>query len=501
MVSKKIKYGAIICFFLFFFLGPYWILLTHFSLSIETSKQELSIVIYNTLFQAVGSGLVSLIFGVLGGLGLLWLSRVMSHQSYYWVESMILLPNLLPSLFVILSCLGLLAPFPFGKGGVILIHSLINVGLVSILFRRIALVKLGRIGDLSLVEGAGFWQFFKTGILGYLKIELLFLFLFVFSSSMMSFNVPYMIGGPSGATLEVLIFEKLMIHQNWSEALGLSLIQMLLIGCVSFLSHQWHEDWDNRPSRTILELIEWKWGLIFPLLAVGIVFYSPLRSIPNGLRQLEALNFSMMELLDPIYKSFQLGFWGGVILLIFSLLACLTYEAPLLKIFSHVYVSPGPVLLGFAFFLIQPKLSSFFMERDQQLNEFLIVLGLAILFFWPLFRLALAAPLKNLQNQIQVAQVLGASPYAILTRVLFPQIVPQVAFLCGIGSMWICGDFALSKMMSSGDYHLAPMIKSLASSYRLDAAQLLMLILCVLSLALFTFWWRLGHVFSRKFKL
>lgn len=491
-------YSFFIIIFVLIFLGPYAILLSHFSLSFKTSLAELLIVLQNTFLQATGSGLLSVGLGILGGLGLLWLGRVTSTRLYFWIEKIILLPNLLPSLFVILSCLGVIRPFPFGIVGVIVIHSLVNIGLVAILFKTLCLQKLRPLAQLSLIEGASTWQFFRVGVLGYLKMDIIYLFLFVFSISLISFNVPYMIGGPSGATLEVLIFEKLVIHHSWSDALGLSFIQMALIGIVSFLSHQ--TNWNEGTSfeDTACELLEWKWGLIFPILAVVIILFSPLQSLSNGIKQLEFLNVSLTELINPIYNSFQIGLGGGILIFGLSLLACYGFSSKWVRGLSQYFLSPGPVLLGFAFFLIQPYLNKYNLLNSLSLQ---IMIGLSILYFWTLYRLALASALKNLNRQIEVAQVLGASPWMIFSQIIFPQVIYPITFLCGLGSMWICGDFAFSRVISSSDFHLALIIKSLASSYRLDAAQVLVLMLYVISLGLFIFWWRLGHVLNRKFNI
>jgi len=487
--------------FILLFLGPYLILLVQFSLSFETPFVELIQVLKNTIIQAVSSGVLSVMLGVLGGLGLLWLGRTVSSRAYFWIEKAILLPNIIPSLFVILSCLVVIQPFPFGQIGIILIHTLMNIGLISILFRRICLNKLGMLMELSLIEGASSWHFFKVAVLGYLKMDLIYLFIFVFAISMVSFNVPYMIGGPSGTTLEVLIFEKIIITQRWSEAIGLSFIQMALIGFVSYLSQQMNWNWGDQNGQANISLIEWKWGLIFPVLAVMIIFYSPLASVVNGIRQLESLNFSLIELFEPIFNSLKIGLLGGLTIFLLALIACYGFDSIGIKLISKYFISPGPVLLGFSVYLMQSKIGAWDFSSKFNFLDFQLIFGLSIMFFWTLFRLSLASPMQSLSKQIEVAQVLGASQYSIFSKIIFPQIITPITFMCGVASMWFCGDFAFSKLISPGDFHLALIVKSLASSYRLDAAQLLMVILYILSLVLFILWWSLGNVLSRKFKI
>ncbi len=187
-----------------------------------------------------------------------------------------------------------------------------------------------------------------------------------------------------------------------------------------------------------------------------------------------------------------------MIIFALSLLACFGFSSQWVRGLSQYFLSPGPVLLGFSFFIIQPYLSKYNLLNSLNLQ---IMIGLAILYFWSLYRLALASALKSLSRQIEVAEVLGASRFLIFAKIIFPQVIYPITFLCGIGSMWLCGDFAFSRVISSSDFHLALIIKSLASSYRLDAAQVLVLILYILSLGLFIFWWRLGHVLNRKFNI
>lgn len=481
------------------FLVPYFVLISHFSFSFQTSVPELWVVIQNTLWQALGSAMVSLFLGIIGGLGLLWLSRILKPKVYFWVEKFILIPNLVPSLFVIISCLGIIRPFPFGKVGIILVHSIMNLGLIAILFKRICRSKLGSISELCLVEGASAWQFFRVGVLSYLKSDLAYLFLFVFFWSVVSFNVPLMLGGPTGATLEVLIYEKVMIHQSWSEAIGLSLLQLVILGIVTLVLNRLDWSKESRTETKGIEFMEWKWGCLIPIIASIIVFYSPIHAIPNGWQQLHSLGFSWLELLDPIFNSFKIGLMGSLILLLLALVASLGIEWKIFRTFSTYFISPGPVLLGLSFYLVKRLVN---LNPATELEFSLpgqIIFGLSILYFWSLYRLALFSPQQGLLHQIELAQTMGATPFQILYRITAPQLFPHWCFMCGIGAMWFCGDFAFSRMIAPSDFHLALIIKSLASYYRLDAAQLLMFILYLISMVLFGFWWRLGHVFNQKF--
>lgn len=472
-------------------IGPYGLLLSQYSLDFQFDTEDFWWAFKNTVFQSLGSALFSVSFGVLGGMGLLWLRRQARGRTYFFLEKALLFPAILPSLFVIIACLGFIEPFPYGKIGIIIIHTVMNIGLISVMFSHLCSQKLASLGALSLIEGASRWQFFRAGVLGYLAPDLVYLFLFVFSMSMVSFNVPLLVGGSSGTTLEVLIYENLVINQNWSAALALSLIQILLLSFISLLSRPSHVGFDLRGEPQVLELAEWKWGLVFPVGALAMMVLPPLAAFPRGLVQLKAIDFQWWTVMVPMLNSLLLGLASGLTLFLLMMGAAFAYSSKGWQRFLMFYLPPGPVLLGFAFFILAQTLP---LPIGVQ-----IVLGLAVMFFVSLYRLSLASALASLKSQIEVAQVMGASAGQIFVSVVFPQIMQPLVFACGIGSMWASGDFALSTVLSSEDFHLALMVKSLAGSYRLDAAQALMFLLYGVSLLAYLFWWRLGNVVGRKF--
>lgn len=475
----------------FLLLSPYVLLISQFSLNLQIHSEDFLWALKNTLLQSLGSSLMSVFLGIAGGLGLLWLRRVAKAKTYFWFEKLLLLPTILPSLFVVVACLGVLQPFPYGKVGVVVIHTIINIGLVSVLFSQIAINKLSSLGTLALVEGAQRSQFLRVGVLGYLSPDIFYLFVYIFSVSMASFNVPLLVGGSSGTTLEVLIYENLVINQNWSQALALSLIQMVIIGGLGLFNRPSHLGLDLKADQALLELAEWKWGLLFPVGAFLITVCPPLFSIPSGLAQLKVLQVTLVELARPAIMSLSIGLLTGVLLFFLLFCSCLTFLSRGWRRFILLYVPPSGILMGFAFFILSRWIHLSIVGQ--------ILLGLSIIYFVSLYRLAIASPLASLRGQVEVATVLGATPISILNKIIFPQVLQPMIFAAAIGSMWASGDFALSTVLSSDDFHLALVVKSLAGSYRLDAAQALMFILYLVAMICFVFWWRLGDVLDRKF--
>jgi ABC-type spermidine/putrescine transport system permease subunit II len=106
--------------------------------------------------------------------------------------------------------------------------------------------------------------------------------------------------------------------------------------------------------------------------------------------------------------------------------------------------------------------------------------------------------LKLLQPQQEIAKCLGASSFQIWKDITLPQIFPLAFQLGGILALWSLGDFALSKMIFNHDATLAMHIESLMSSYRIDAAMSLMALLLFLGIIIYTFFWSLSYVVSRR---
>lgn len=474
-----------------FLMSPYALLLSQFSLPFSLNREDFFWAFKNTILQSLGSSILGVILGFGGGLGLLWIRRKIKAKTYSVVEILFLLPTVLPSLFVVVSCLGFFQPFPYGKSGVVLVQTIINVGLVSVLFSRLCLSKLGPLGDLALIEGAGRGQFLRVGVLSYLWPDIFYLFVYLFSISMASFNVPLLVGGASGTTIEVLIYENLVIAHNWSQAISLSLFQMVIIGSLGLLIRPSNVGFELKENHALLELAEWRWGLIFPALACFIILVPPIFSLPSGLFQLQFINVQWGDLIRPALMSLVLGLLTGLVLFVVLCGAGIVFLFKGWRQFAMTYTPPSGILMGFSFFILARWIEFGVLTQ--------IILGLTIMFFVSVYRLSLATPLASLRGQIETASVLGANPFEIFWSIVFPQILQPLTFASALGAMWACGDFALSSIVSSEDFHLALMVKSLAGGYRLDAAQTLMWLLYFVIAISFVFWWRLGDVLNRKF--
>jgi ABC-type Fe3+ transport system permease subunit len=106
--------------------------------------------------------------------------------------------------------------------------------------------------------------------------------------------------------------------------------------------------------------------------------------------------------------------------------------------------------------------------------------------------------LETLQRQYEMAELLGASPYLIFKKIVFPQVFGVIVFLGGLSAFWAFGDFSISVLLAPNDFTLSLMVKSLLSSYRLELASFYSFIVLALGAVLFLVIMGLGHVANKK---
>ena len=166
---------------------------------------EVAAVFLFTSAQALASALGALVLGIAGAYGLAAIPAFLekfSTQSFARrhaplasrvFETLALLPNLVPVLLLILAALKFL-PGARGFWGIILLHVLLNQGLVSVAVVDLLRQRVGGLAELARVEGTTRTMFFWRAVLPILKSDLLSLGLFVFALSFSSFAIPLIIG-------------------------------------------------------------------------------------------------------------------------------------------------------------------------------------------------------------------------------------------------------------------------------------------------------------------
>lgn len=455
---------------------PYLLLLGQIRGLALPESAELLWALKNSLYQGVFSAVMALLAALTLMPGLWWAGpRLKGFLSWG-----LLLPSLLPPLFVLLSFLSWVDPFPVGLVGVVFVQGFMNAGLAAVLLSRLIEDKLQSLSEMAAVMGASrllFWRRSFRLIVWDLSTVGLAVFAFCFAS----FSIPLVIGGGRATNLEVLIYEKIRISTQMGEALGIGLVQLAVMALVLLLP--------ARPSRLEaaraerLHLLASRWGLGAALVYV-MIFWAPLlKTLPESFRAISQIDGLWGQIAELAVPSVALAVFAGLLCLLLLLLFSIGYpQNPIVRL-ARGWLAPSTALLGFAFIG---------WGDAWPLGTYAFVL--ALLFFLPVFRLGLDRRLESLEPQIQTARTLGAGDFLIWRRIVRPQIWSLACVLAGVASLWAFGEFALGRVMLSQNLNWALLSESLMSSYRIEAGLGVGFLILFSGSLLFTFFWRLGHV-------
>ncbi len=481
--DKQSKKGLLVFFiFLIFLSTPYLLLLSKFSIIGAIDLDELVWSLQNSFAQALLSSIGTMVLGFFLASGMMSVPKARQKL----VIGFVILPGLLPPLFLLLVVLAILNPFPIGIIGVSIIHILMNAGLVAILLLNLAETKLKSLAELCWVEGARRGQFIKA-ILGMVKRDLWSIFIFIFVICFTSFSVPLIAGGGRSTTLEVLIYEKIRISGSWGEALTLSLIQQVLVFLftLNFLKSQ------KRITGRFqnLDLLKGRWGIVLLFLYCFVIPLIFVASSLSGIESVFKIPGLWESVLDLMPMTMMFSWSVGIVVFILFNLTLWSLPNEFLNRLLRGFVSPSTALLGFSLL--------FFLPNEDFWIWIKWIFGFSYLIFGTLYRWGWDQEVSGVLDQVQVAKTLGASDSLIFKEILFPQLIGTSSILAGIASLWAIGDFALGKIVVGQDLTLSMLIQTLMSSYRLEAAMALMLLLLVLGFFNFFIFWSFRHVYSR----
>ncbi len=475
-------------FFLIFLLFPYAILIFKLNSLGSISMDETLWALKNSLLQASLSAVGSLLLGFSMTLGFFSLQRALGpkHRLLKLFQFLLLLPTFLPPLFILLILLSMLNPFPLGIPGVVLAHVLINAGLVCLVLKTLVEKKLRVLLEESFIYGISQVQFLGMAW-GVLRRDLLSLFSFVFILCFSSFSIPLILGAGKVSTLEILIYEKIRISGNWGEALSLSLLQIGLLFLLSIFSPPVRNQLFGRGQE--IHLLGSFSGLIFLMLyCLGLPAFFLFMSLSSWGEVFRIPG--LWELcLEVIPLSLVLAISVG--LLVLGLLLLIAYNSPDRKLHRLIQgmVSPSTALLGLSLL--------FFYPGDPSWNLGRWVFGFSYLIFASLYRWSWDQELSGLENQIYVAETLGASRSLIFREILFPQLIEPACRIAAVASLWALGDFALGKILIGKTLTLSLVIESLMASYRIQAALSLLALLFLMGSFCYLLFWSLAYVSRR----
>lgn len=489
MSSRKLIRAGLVLYlvfpFLFLVLNFRWLDSQTFS---ANSLDEIFWAFKNTFYQAFFSAFFSLLLGIWVSLGLITFSNHFRRPYRLTLEVLCLLPNFLPPLFTLLSLLNLIDPFPMGLIGITIVHTVLNFGLVAVMLASTIEKRIGSLAELAFIEGASKWLFLRKAFFPLLKRDLWLLFVFVFAVCFGSFAVPLIVGGGRGTTIEVLIYEKIRLSNDWGQAVMLALIQSGFIFLVSLMALGERGLQTERTHN--LSLLRRRSGVVVLVSLMVLCFLGYAQGVADGFEQVTAFYELKSALLWNFFGSLLLGLTVGG--LTFGLLFLIAYcwPKPWFSRFLAGYMAPSTALCCFAFLMLGSN-ESFWPFVKIPLAFTLLCLG-------SFYRLGWEGVLRSLEKQMEIAGTLGANAQQIFQKILLPQMAPRAALIAGIAAIWACGDFAVSRILAHRDLSLAMMTETLMSSYRLGLASVLSLSLIVCGAICFFLMIGVGRVLSRK---
>jgi len=398
-----------------------------------------------------------------------------SRRARRFCELALLLPNMIPPLFLLLSLLSWVTPrmaFPYGLGAVIFAHVLLNGGLVAISFDRLVHSRAGLMAETAWVLGASRTRFWLQVAWPLLRADFACIFLFVFSLCFTSFSIPLILGGAHKATLEVAIFDILRSEGRWDKAVILAGLQSAVLFALAMLLPQ--SFFPRRPARRALEFLALKDLKYLVFVPAAIVTGGWFVGVAVALQAKAQVGLNGV---DAFLTTLALGMAVGLFHLTLFLLTAYVLPHERLTRFLNGYLAPSSVITAFALLLLPGE--------GAGVGFLKLVLALTLISFPLLYRWLVHSALAALREQVVVARLLGADWRMILFEVVWPQAADQVLRACGLAALWAVGDFAVSSIIA-GDLNTVPLLmESLLGAYRIDAAQLLMFPLLFIGLGLY----------------
>ena len=465
-----------------FFFGP---LLSPFFLtkSLLFSAESVDGIAWS-LLQSVLSSLLTVTLGFFCGWSLAaerLASRNAWSQSFALLKDFLLLfPCFLPTIIGMVSILGLFRFFPFGFWGVIGMNVLLEVGLATFLFARIVRDKRHEYIELFQLYPKSMWREQKV-LLPVIAKDFFLLSVVFFLHYLMSLSVPMIMSGGQFVSVEYKMYVLLKNSLAWNQVVPLYLFQALwILPLVLFLP--WTPA--SQQSESSLSTAEPRspWNLFY-FLALG----------PSLLIVWSLLVAGDVEAFWTVPNAFYvntllIGFLGaGGTFLALSVIAFFYQHAKLRKIL-RVWTVPSFSVLSFSCFSLD-------LVRGGIVGA---VTMMIFLFVPALAKMGLYQRIEDINDHLDQAIFLGATSTKTFAQLVFPQILPTLSRLSGFASLWMMGDFAITRLFFSNDQTFSLAMQGLMDQYRWSTALSLAWPLLGCCLFVFLFFGSLAYVADQK---
>lgn len=488
--SYKVAWAAL----LVLLLSPIFVLLVHLisqdvSWSLDKfDGPEFVWALKNSFSLGLYSAGLSLLVGFILSFGIHFLEAKHSKWALFFRQAL-LFPIYLPPFYIILIFFYWFTFVPLGVLSSTVAQVLTYSGLAGVLLSRYFSETLSDLSEVAQVQGVSRWKFlWITKSLLYKSVGSLFLFIFAVSFS--SFSIPLVLSGGRGTTLEILIYEKIKVSHEFGPALMMALFQSVLLGLLFWtLGSQLGTSSVRKKSSGMFSS---GWGFLFLILFLFFQVVPWVGQTPEEWRMAwsqltEAPDF-WSELLGTGITSLKLSFASMALVTLMCGLASYLITGSYLPTIVRSYFPLSVSLLGLSGILMSTWVG----------NEASYLISFALMIFPALMRLTLESRMESLRSHIQVAQVLGAQPSPIFFKIVLPQIQKELSLVAGMTFLWTLGDFAVVRFFLPSGSTLTLMIESLMTSYRIQGALLLGLLVLFLGGFVQLVLWKVFDVPSSK---
>lgn len=442
----------------------------------------------NSVLQSSISATSVIFFGFLMTLGLF---RFSAKWAGYLIR-LCFAPVLIPSLISVMIALHLISPFPFGHVGVILVFNLVYLGFAASSFYLAIHQNLSASIKIAEIYSIKKFDLIMRIILPNMKRQILFVGLIVFLGCFSSFTVPLMLGGKSGGNLEVFIYEKIYIQQDWSTVVVTALIQILMLYSLSYLLKIFNLNYrvetfnQNKIASNLGAAM-----VVFYLAAYFGTFIFHILDINTLSRMITFLNLGYLNILlttGIFYVFIVIGFF-----ILFSIYAYLIFNNKNVRWLS-TFANPSIGLTGFFLFL-------FFASTQNTLTE----ISKASYLFLASYFVALTLnfftnDLFSLQRAMTTSRIYKITFSTYLFRMLLPTLKKNILSFLSFSFLICFFEFSVFKVSGSPIKTTGVVIYEFLSSYRIDYAYALSALVILIWIFIFTLSENI-YVLFKKYRL
>ncbi len=442
----------------------------------------------NSFLQSSISAVTVLVFGFVMSLGLFRFNQK-------WAAHLIKLcftPVLIPSLISVMIALQMMSPFPFGHIGVILVFNLVYLGFAASSFYLAIHQNLSSYINTAEIYSIKKFDIILKIILPNIKRQILFIGLIVFLGCFSSFTIPFMLGGKTGGNLEVFIYEKIYIQQDWSTVVVTALIQILMLYSLSYCLKVFNQNYrlETFNQKKIASNIGAAM-IIFYLTAYFGTFIFHILDVKTLSRIGTFLNADyLLILLNTVifYFFIVIGFS-----ILFSIYAYLIYKKKNVQ-WLTTFASPSIGLTGFFIFLFFASTQNIWIEVSKVGYLFLVSYFVALVLNF------LSNDLFNLQKSMKIARIYQIRFPAYLLKIIIPTLKKNIVSLLSFSFLICFFEFSVFKVSGSPIKTTGVIIYEFLSSYRTDYAYALSALVILVWILIFSLTFSLSEKIDVLFK-